>query len=172
METKIIWQQGTNQSNQPEALATIGQWWASLNGKEVSFAQRVIPESGDIQQIDWDRQKLDENFVIANPQLRGITLFWYKQNLEQERSLTPDTLELNQENQELYIYPQSQPQVVIRVALPGVNYQQIELQNPLIVGKQVGENCVLLVRDKQQQLDVKIILSNELWAQLRSSLPS
>ena len=172
METKIVWQQGTNQSNQPEALDTICQWWTSLNGKEVSFAQRIIPESGDIQQIDWDRQKLDDKFVISNPQLRGITLFWYKQDLDQERSLTPDTLELNQENQELYIYPQSQPQVVIRVALPGENYQQIELQNPLIVGKQVGENCVFLVRDKQQQLDIKISLSNELWEQLKSSLPS
>ena len=172
METKIVWQQGTNQSNQPEALDTICQWWTSLNGKEVSFAQRIIPESGDIQQIDWDRQKLDDKFVISNPQLRGITLFWYKQDLDQERSLTPDTLELNQDNQELYIYPQSQPQVVIRVALPGENYQQIELQNPLIVGKQVGKNCVLLVRDKQQQLDVKITLSNEVWAQLKSSLPS
>lgn len=174
MDSTITWQQGADQHQSENAknLAIISQWWNNLQGKEISFAQRMLPESGDINQIHWETQRFDEEFVIENPQLRGITLYWQKPGLAQQRSITPDTLDLILANQELYIYPQSQSQVVIRVARSEVIYQKIELQNPLIVGNAIGENLVLLMRDKQQQLDIKITLTPQSLAQLRASLPN
>jgi len=55
----------------------------------------------------------------------------------------------------LRIYPQSQQNLIVRVTLPEVKYQMIELSDPdIAVGKRV-----ILLRDKQQQLEVKITLS-------------
>ncbi len=170
MVSKVTWQQGSNQPDNGDNLATISQWWTSLAGKAIVFAQRLLPDTGDIRSLDWDVQKFDEKLAIQNPQVRGITFYWYKPGLNQERNLTPQKLEFEPENQRLYIYPQSQSQVVIRIAIPEVMYQKIELQNPLIVGSAKGENYVLLMRDKQQQLDVKIILSPESLNNLRQNL--
>ncbi|MGK7874562.1 MAG: hypothetical protein AB4426_15010 [Xenococcaceae cyanobacterium] len=171
METKIIWQQNSSYPDNADNFATISQWWENLNGQEIAFAQRLIPTSGNLDEIDWESQRFDEKFALQMPQIRGITLYWQKPDSEEERNITADKLELDTARQQLYIYPQSQPQLVIRVGIPEIIYQTIELKDPQIAGTSVGENCILLLRDRQQQLEVKLTLSRKSLGQLLENLP-
>ncbi len=75
-------------------------------------------------------------------------------------------LELSCLHQMLTIYPQSQRDLVIGVTSPEVKYQMIELSDPdIVVGKRV-----ILLRDKQQQLEVKITLSPDQFNLLKQLL--
>ncbi|MEC4983979.1 MAG: hypothetical protein SAJ37_00935 [Oscillatoria sp. PMC 1068.18] len=159
--TKITWTTNSTNPKNPQQLATIQDWLTSLNGKEVTLAQRLIGENGNASDLNWEPQRFDEKFVIEKPQIRGITVFWYKQNSDVERNLTPEKLELDPQTQKLYIYPQSQKQVVVRIGLATVEFETIDLQDPLIVGTAAGEKRIILLRDKQQQIDVKLTLSPE-----------
>ena len=171
MTNKIIWKTDSEDPNNADNLELIGQWWSKLNNCEIIMAQRLIPESGNLDAIDWEPQRFDEKLVFNQPQLRGITLYWQKLGEEDERNITARKLELDRALQQLYIYPQAQPQIVICVTKPGIAYQTIELRDPLIVGTVKEDSCILLLRDKQQQMQVKLILSTESLQQLRESLP-
>ena len=170
MEEQFTWEPNSNDPQGAEKFATIIQWWEGLG--EITWAQRVIPESGSLQEISWEKQKFDEKLAIRDPQIRGITLYWHKLGSEDERNMTPRKLTFEPQSQKLYIYPQSQPQIVIRVANPQLIYQKIELKDPQIVGDTVGENFVFLMRDKQQQLDIKVTLTPMVLEQLKSNLPN
>ncbi len=167
----IVWQQNSNNPQNPENLEAIAQWWSKLADKEITWQQRLIPEHQDIAAIDWETENnFDEKLTISQPQLRGITVYWYKNQQQPERNITAGKLELDTEKQKLYIYPQSQPQVLIRVGLAEIVYHTIELNNPSIVGGTVGENYLLLLRDKTQKLEVKVSLSSENLLKLLDSL--
>ncbi len=166
MEPLIIWQQNSDNPENGSNFATIQQWWANLNNQKIAWRQRLIPQVGNVREIDWEPQRFDEEFKLQSPQIRGITLYWYKSDTEQERSTTPYKLELDTQRQQLYLYPQSQPELVIRVGIPQIVYRKIEITNPQCVGTKVGENYVLLLRDKQQQLEVKLTLSPSHFEQL------
>lgn len=168
--TKIIWQQNSSNPNNIDNLTTISQWWQNLNGKEISFAQRIMPPGGTIEQINWEPQRLDENFTIHHPQIRSITVFWYKPDSEAERNITATKLELDTDKQQIYIYPQSQPHIVIRVTVKQIVYNTVELKNPQIAATSVGENYVVLLRDKQQLLEVKVILNPASLTQILEKL--
>ncbi|MEC4893046.1 MAG: hypothetical protein SAL07_12595 [Oscillatoria sp. PMC 1051.18] len=163
---KITWATNSTNPHNPNYLATIQEWWVSLDGKEVTLAQRLIGENGNASDLNWEPQRFDEKFVIQNPQIRGITVFWYKQDSDVERNLTPEKLEFDTDTQKLYIYPQSQKQVVVRIGLATVQFQTIDLQDPLIVGTSTGEKRIILLRDKQQQIDVKLTLSPQYISKL------
>lgn len=171
MEAKIIWQQNSDNPANGSNFATIQQWWANLNDKKIAWRQRLIPESGDVSQLDWESQRFDEVFKLESPQIRGITLYWYKPDGNSERSTTPRKLELDTQQQQLYIYPQSQKELVIRVGIPEIVYQKIELTNPEWQSSSAGENHILILRDRQQQLEVKLTLSPDNLAQLKEQLP-
>lgn len=171
METNIIWQRDRENPENPEHLAVISQWWATLNGKEIAFAQRLIPESGNLNDINWETQRFDEKFAIEQPEIRGITLYWHKDGEEEERSITVRKLDFQPTRQCLDIYPQSQPQIVIRAIKLEIPYQTIELSDPLIVGTTKEDRCILLLRDIKQQLQVKLTLSPHSLQQLRENLP-
>ncbi len=165
--TTIIWQYGSSNPENATAAETIRQWWAGLSSEAVNWQQRLLPEDGDLSRVNWETQKFDEVFEITNPQLRGITLYWYKPDSDQERSLTPSKLELDRLRQQLYIFPQSQPGVVVRVEFPKVQYQMIELNNPDIAVSKTG---VMLLRDNQNLIEVKVKLTPENLANLKSNL--
>ena len=55
--------------------------------------------------------------------------------------------------------------LVIRVTKPHLVYQKFELKNPLLVGKKAKSEYFLLMRDKEQQIEVKINLSPENYRQ-------
>ncbi|MBE9167544.1 hypothetical protein IQ238_08440 [Pleurocapsales cyanobacterium LEGE 06147] len=170
METKIIWQQDTSNPENANNLAKIGQWWASLKDKEIVWKQRLIPSNGKLDEINWEQQRFDEKFSLKEPQLRGITIYWQKPDSERELNITVKKLELDLAKQQIYIYPQLQPQVVIRVSKPEIIYQTIELTNPQVAATNVGDNYLLLLRDPQQQLQIKVILSHGSWTKLVEDL--
>ena len=188
---QVTWQQNISDPDNADNLAAIAQWWHNLDGKEISWQQRLISDISNLEEVDeveaergssvgfpdqeqvslrsvfsrrstfdWEPQKFDEKFLIQSPQLRGITVYWQKNNDREERNITARKLELDRVEQKLYIYPQSQEQVVICVSTPQVIYQIIEINNPQIVGKAIGDNYLLLLRDPEQKLDIKVNLDS------------
>lgn len=171
MQTKIIWQQNSQKPDNPDNLALISQWWSNLANKDVNLAQRLIPANGELDRIDWEKQRFDEFFTINNPQIRGITVYWRKSDSDLERSTTPYQLVLDTRRQQLYIFPQSQNQLIIRVGLPEVSYETIEITNPETECKRVdGSNYLLTLRDSTQHIEVKVNLTPENFSQLQQSL--
>ena len=130
MQGKIIWQQSSTKPENPGNLALISQWWRSLANKEITFAQRMIPQSGEVDELNWEPQRFYQLFELKSPEIRGITLYLRKLDSDQERNTTPDQLVLDTRRQQLYIFPQSQKQLVIRVELPQITYETIEIKNP------------------------------------------
>ena len=174
MQMRTIWQQGSTNPENASSFATISQWWAGLNGKEVTWRQRLIPPSGDINDLNWDPQRFDETFVIQSPEVRGITLYWHKPDTQpdakSERNTTVHKLELDHLQQTLYIYPQSQRDLVIRVALPQVVYQQVKMQNPVWTVTTSGGQSVLTLRDESQRLEIQVALDQNNLNHLKQQL--
>jgi hypothetical protein len=171
MESVISWTLGSTSPDTETNLARIAQWWADLAGQEIIWKQRPIPESGNLQDIRWDLQKFDETFPLLSPALRGITLYWRKPTGTEERNITVSKLELDIYNQQLDIFPASGNNYQIRLTLPKIVYQAIELSNPQIgcVTAPNG-NVTILFRDEQQRLEVKIDLDAANLALLQQKL--
>ncbi|NJK38944.1 MAG: hypothetical protein HC835_15550 [Oscillatoriales cyanobacterium RM2_1_1] len=167
MDVTTVWQSGSNSPNTGNNLETIRQWWKASGGQEINWQQRLVPENQDLNALNWEPMKFDEVFLLTNPELRGITLYWYKPGSPQERSITPSKLELNQIQQQLYIFPQSQPGIVIRVAIPKVQYQSLELTCSEVV---LGQDGMLVLRDDQQLLEIKAILSPQQRQSLKEAI--
>jgi hypothetical protein len=170
MLTPLLWQSANPNPDNLENFQIISQWWQDLNLKEVFWQQRLIPAPGSLEDINWERQGFDEKFSIQMPQIRGITLYWHKSTFADERSMTPKQLILDREREQLDIYPQSQASLVIRVTKPRLVYQKFELKNPLLVGKKAESEYILLIRDKEQQIEVKINLSPENYRQFLETM--
>ena len=170
MLTPLLWQSANPHPDNLENFQIISQWWQDLNLKEVFWQQRLIPDTGSLEDINWERQGFDEKFSIQMPQIRGITLYWHKSTFADERSMTPKQLILDREREQLDIYPQSQPSLVIRVTKTHLVYQKFELKNPLLVGKKAESEYILLIRDKEQQIEVKINLSPENYRQFLETM--
>lgn len=172
MQLKTVWKQGSGNPENHQILATIGQWWANLDGKEITWQQRIITQNSEVEQLDWEPKRFDEKFAIANPEIRGITLYWRKPDSPQERNTTPHQLILDSIHQYLYIFPQSQKELVIRVGLPSISYQTISLTNPQYLYNPSGKNYILTLRDGIQQLEVKVTMSPENLKELLRQLTS
>ncbi len=171
MQAKITWQQGSDNPDNGNNFATIKQWWESLNDKKIAWRQRLIPQSGNVSELNWEPQRFDEVFKLQSPKILGITLYCRKPDTDRELSTTPRKLELESDRQQLYIYPQSQKELVIRVGVPEIIYRKIEINNPQWQGTSVGENYILTLRDNLQQLEIKLTLNTENLAQLKEQLP-
>ena len=170
MKTNLVWQQHNGAADNRENLEVIATWWSNLSGKEVAWQQRLVPVSGDLSEIDWQPQQFDKKLVLNNLQLRGITIYWREGNSETEHNITAGKLQLDTIEQNLYIYPQSQSQVVICVSIPQIVYQKIDLNHPQIAATIKGDNCLLLLRDKEQKLELKISIDRSKMKQLFDNL--
>jgi hypothetical protein len=171
MPLKTVWQQGSSNPENAANFAQISAWWASLNGKEVTWRQRIVPDLAPPEEATWDPpQRFDEVFVMANPQVRGITLFWATPQKPEEKSTTPSKLELHGDSK-LYIYLQSQKNVVIQVALPEVKYEVLSLTNPQIQCIAAGAGCIVVFKDETALLETRIALTSEALLQLKQQLP-
>ena len=166
-QLKTVWQSGSTDPENADNLDNISQWWGNLNGKEISWVERLIPQIGGLSEIHWHPQRFDETFVIVNPEIREETLYWYKPDSPVQRNNTVDKLELDNLQQQLYIYPQLESELVIRIGIPAVKYQILDLNNPEIA---LGENNILLLWDAEQELEIKIALSHENFAKLQELL--
>lgn len=170
MQAKTVWEQGSSDPQNADNFATISQWWANLNGQEITWRQRLIPESGNITDQNWEPQRFDETLMLELPEVRGITLYWRKPDSKEERNTTPHKLELDQFQQQLYIYPQSQRGIVIRVALPQVVYQQLKINQPQLTVLKTAGKATLVIRDESQRLDIQINLAPDQIAQLQQQI--
>lgn len=167
MRLKIVWESDRNDRENTENLDRIAQWWANLNGKEITWVERLIPQIGGESEIHWHPQRFDEKFVIVNPQLRSDTLYWYKTDSPVERNTIVQKLELDNLQQHLYVYPQLESELVIRIEIPAVKYQTLDLNDPEIAW---GDNNTLLLWDADRELEIKIALSSENIAKLKELL--
>lgn len=170
MSNNLIWQQNSSDPSNADNLDAIAQWWSNLDEKEVAWQQRLIPPSEDLVEINWEQQKFDEKFILHTPQLRGITIFWCQDKVADERNITPSKLQLDLTHQQLYVIPQSQSQVVIRISLPGIVYEKLNLVNPQIAANMKDSEGIILLRDQAQKLEIKVTLNNEKLNQLLKSL--
>ncbi len=170
MSNNLIWQQNSSEPNNRENLEAIAKWWSSLENQEIVWQQRLIPPSGDLQDIDWQPQKFDEKFILLTPQLKGITIYWRNSKVTDERNITPSKLELNLTKKQLYVFPQSQSQVVISVCLPQTVYQKINLRNPQIAATIKHDSGIILLRDETEQLEITVTLDQKKLNQLREQL--
>ena len=170
MNNTLIWQQNSDDPSKIDNLQEIAKWWSNLDKKEIGWQQRLLPDSGNLQDINWQPQKFDEQFAIQTPQLRGITLFWRNQLNGEERNITPQKLQLNLTQQQLLVFPQSQAQVVIRIDLPGIVYQKLNLANPEVAATVQADGGIILLRDAAQKLEIKITLDSDKLKLLRDRL--
>ena len=169
MSKDLIWQQNSSDSGNGDNLDAIAQWWSQLEAKEVVWQQRLLSLSGNLADLDWQPQKFDEKFVLSAPQVRGITLYWRNKGID-ERNITPSKLILNSTEQKLYIFPQSQSQVVISVALPIEVYQKLNLLNPQIAATIKDGRGIILLRDNTEKLEVTVNLNPSQITQLLDRL--
>lgn len=170
MQVKTVWQQDSSNPDNAKNFATISQWWMGLNGKEITWRQRLLPPSGNASELNWEPQRFDEVFLVSSPEVRGITLYWRKPDAKDERNTTPHKLELDHLQQQLYIYPQSQREVVIRVGLPQAVYQLIKIANPQWAMASSGDQRVLILRDESQKLEIQVSLHPDSLVQLKQQL--
>jgi len=169
MSNNLIWQQNSSNLGNSENLAAIAKWWLELAGKEVMWQQRLVTVSATVEDLDWQPQKFDEKFVLVAPETRGITLYWRNKGID-ERNITPGKLHLDLTKQKLYIFPQSQSQVVISVSIPATVYQKLNLLNPQIAATIRDDRGIILLRDETAKLEVKVTLSPSQITQLLDKL--
>jgi hypothetical protein len=170
MQPSIIWSAGGNTPENPAHLDEIRHWWQQLRDRKIFWQQRILPADAHPQELDWQPQRFDEVFAIQNPDLRGITLYWQKPDASQERNITPSRLELDRPASCLYVYPQSQSQVVLRIGLPQVRYESIELSSVELSYVADSDPPMLIIRDPQQRVEVKVKLDGDRLAQLKQQL--
>ena len=169
MNNVVVWQQNSDDLSNGDNLAAIASWWSNLADQEVGWQQRLFSGSKDLAALDWQPHKFDEQLKIVAPQIRGITLFWRHESSNEERNITPQKLQLNLTQQELFIFPQSQP-VVVKIDLPGIVYQKLSLVNPEIAATAKADGKVILLRDEIQKLEIKITLDSDKLELLRDRL--
>ena len=167
----VVWRYGDSDPANPAHFETISQWWSRLNGQTITWRQRLMDQTTDPRELDWDVERFDEQFVCQGAEIRGISLYWYKLGQEAERNSTPEKLELDTLHQHLYIYPKSQPDLVIRVGLPEVTYQTVKMvasDSEVTIGQGV---CRLSLVDKTQGLKVEVELGAEQLYALKQQFP-
>ncbi|WP_017303575.1 hypothetical protein [Spirulina subsalsa] len=170
MSNFITWEHNSTDPHNSEVFLQVKQWWESLAGQDMIFAQRLLPPSEQVRDLDWSTQRFDETVTLKNTRVGGITLYWSKQEEEFEHSITLRKLEFHPGRQELYIYSQAQQQLVIRVSTPQIQYTTITVTKPNVAGAKSGENAVILFQDPTEQLELKITLDPVAIEQLRRIL--
>lgn len=170
VHVKQIWQANRTDSDNVNQLTQIRRWWTALQDQPIIWQQRLLTEGQNAAELDWSEpQRFDESFTIQQPDLRGITLYWQKSD-SPERNITVRQLELHPLQQQLFIFPQTQPSLVIRVALPAVEYQLLKLTASTC--QYSAAQSQLTLQDDQQHLEVQIQLSGALVEQLKQQLTS
>lgn len=158
MQFLTVWQHDSKDPENDANLALISQWWANLNGKQVNWLERMIPQIGGMSEIHWEIQRFDEIFIMVNPEIKGTTLYWQKPDSPIEHNSMAQKIELNNLKQELFIYPRIEEEIVLRVSLHEFEYQTIKLNNVEITFQ---EQEVMMIRDVRQQMEVQINLTAE-----------
>jgi len=166
-----VWVYGSTDPENPSHFETIRQWWVGLLGQPITWRQRLIDRTTDPADLDWEAERFDEEFIMSNPDVRGITLYYRKQGSDVERSTRPQTLKLSANGQYLFIYPQSQNDVVIRVGQPEAHLDTIDLTNPTATVATGSGRCLLTLTDPIAGMAVRVTLDAESLLALKKLLP-
>ncbi|MEI6064707.1 MAG: hypothetical protein WCQ26_08960 [Pseudanabaena sp. ELA748] len=160
MDSTITWILGSTDPEAEANLARISLWWSSLADQEIIWQQRPVTENTDRLEIDWSKQAPDEVFAIQTPTLRGITLYWFKPSSPEERNISVSYIQLDMHNQQLDVMPSSGRNYQLRITLPKIVYQKIQVTDPQFGSLlQPNGEAVLLFRDETQRLEIQIDLS-------------
>lgn len=170
MQTETFWQLGSSDPDNASHFAMISRWWAELSGKEITWRQRLIPPTGDLSKLNWEPQRFDETILFEAAETRGITLYWRKSGSTDERNTTPRKLALDHLHQRLYVFPRSQPEVVIQIGVPEEVYRSLMIKNPKVDRNTSGKDQILTLTDDLQQLEIKISFGTENFDQLKRLL--
>jgi len=162
-----VWQFGSEDPGNAEALEQIQQWWARLDGKPVTWQQRV-GTGGAPAELDWETQGFDEQFAPIAPELKGITVFWSKAGDDARRDLTASRFELDRTRQALYITLKSKPDTIVRVGVPQPKYEKIDLTASVVT----VIDGMLILRDRGQMLEVRAKLTPDQIGQLQADTAS
>jgi hypothetical protein len=169
----ILWEAQSQASENAKNLSIIANWWKSLDKKSVLWKQRIIPEKGE---IDWDPQKFDDTFVCVEPDVRGITLYWKKEEEEAEKNITPAKLEFNPTQQHVFVYPETQKDVVISVEIPGVVRETLQMKNPAWFSERMTDEAGdvsgyrLVIHDTTNLVEVQIDMDEGSLNYLKSAV--
>jgi hypothetical protein len=157
----LLWQFGSQDPENAKNFSMIAEWWTSLNAKSVLWKQRLIKESGE---IDWSPQKFDETVVLAEADVRGITLYWKKSESEDLGDITPQKMEFHPVVQRLYLYPETQKNLVISVEIPGAIRNSVKIKNPAWLSEKlldeadtvIGYRIIILDDTKQTEVQIEM----------------
>lgn len=155
----IVWQQGSQVSENSDNFNTIAEWWQSLKTKSVLWKQRMLSETGE---IDWSPQKFDDTFDFAEVDVRGITFYWKKSDAEGMSNITPAKLEFNPSLQRLLLYPENQKELIVSVEIPGVVRETLQAKNPSWFSEKIYDAAGdltgyrLVILDDTNQTEVQI----------------
>jgi hypothetical protein len=163
MESIVFWQQGAPDGE--EKLAQIKEWWQNLAGKDILWQQRPIPEDKNIDGVNWEIQKFDEEFSLPQTDLRGITLYWYRDNTE--RNLTPSALRLDRQAQTLDVIPDSTRNYFVRITSKEPTYQTIRLTAPLL---EIYPGCIVF-KDSATMTAVEVAITPAQAQQIAAHFP-
>lgn len=170
MQPKLVWQYGSNSPENSSNLDEIRRWWGKLSGTEILWQQRMVPDSGSPDDLDWEPQRFDDRFALTDPELKGITIYWRKPDESELHNITASTLELDRDRQRLYVYPKSRPNVAIRVGVPELTYDTTELKATQVQCVTGDDKGLLVFRDENQLVEVKVKLDAKGLAALKSQL--
>ena len=155
----ILWEAQSQNPDNAKNFNIIANWWKSIGKKSVMWKQRITPDN---EEIDWSPQKFDDTFVLAESDVRGITFYWRKGESEDEANTTPVKLEFNPTQQHLYLYPETQENLVISVEIPGAVRETLRMKNPAWFSEKIyneAENVTtyrLVVHDTTNLIEVEI----------------
>lgn len=155
----ISWEAQSQNPDNSKNFGIIANWWKSIEKKSVMWKQRVVHDSGE---IDWSPQKFDDTFVLTKSDVRGITFYWRKGESEDEANTTPAKLEFNPTQQHLYLYPETQKNLVISVEIPGAVRETLRMKNPAWFSEKISDEAKnetiyrLIIHDTTNLVEVEI----------------
>lgn len=169
---RLVWYQGTTDVDGVATFAMIQDWWAGLSHKRIIWQQRLMGMATDPASLDWTAQRFDEQFTIVNSEIRGITLYWSKADDHSKvQNTTPQRLEFDLEKQQLYIFPVSQNDLVLRVTLPQKTLKTIRVMEPEFSVTVENGQGVLTFKSEADLLKVEVVLSSESLLAFKQKLP-
>ena len=169
----IIWQFGSEDPENSKNFNTIATWWKALQTQTVLWKQRLIPEEGD---IGWSPQKYDDTFMLFEVDVRGITLYWRKEDVDEMSGITPAKLEFVPALQRLYAYPERQSSLVICVEIPEPIHQTFTMENPGWFSEKKTDRSgnvtgyLLIARDHVGHTELNITLDKENLESLQQAI--
>ncbi|PIE32736.1 hypothetical protein CSA56_14195 [candidate division KSB3 bacterium] len=164
---RITWQFGSEDPENSKNFTTITTWWKALQAQTVVWKQRLIPKDGN---LDWSSQKYDESFTFFEADVRGITFYWRKEEADKMSGITPSKLEFAPALQRLYVYPESQNNLVIRIEIPEPVHQSFTIDKPGWFGEKKADDSgdyELIARDHVSHTEFLITLDKDNLESLR-----